>query len=665
MTPLEGLGGVYPVSGRNGAWMARFDADFAARHRLAARLNYAHERVSALEAQNNDQIAGLLAPERTAALVTLDPTAVFTLSSVLRPHRLNDFRFSAAQRKFDMTPNSFAPPVNIPGAAFLGRENILPHYRKEKHFHLDDVVTLLVRTHILKFGGDWMRGPADIEYHRLLNGLFVFGSQPAPGAPAGSPPLTPVQAYGLGLAANYTQIFGDPRAHAGKTSFGLFFQDSWRAHPRLTIDAGLRYDVEKAAAPSSDPRPLEAVFTALSLRRSPPTDWNNVQPRIGFAWQPPGTNRLTVRGSYGLYYDRLLNLATYLAAVNDGVQASRVILTGAAAAAVFQAPAQKLASYPAGAPPTGLIAFSRGWQLGYSQQGNFMLSQELRRGLALEAGYVWVRGVHLGRSRDMNPPDTARAAAFVAAGNPLAALLRQNYFRPVSEVSEAMAFEGSASSVFHGLRLGLRGEPAPGLVLNAGYTLSKAIDDAEEIFPHSRAQDMRNFRAERGLALYDQRHRAVVSFLWTTPKRRGLPRWLRQWTLASIFEAGSGRPVNVLLGSDNNLDQDPSADRPDVVPRGTPGSFLTALGVFAAPPLGRPGNLGRNAFTGPGYASLSLRLQRELRLGERVSLQAMAEAFNALNRVNIRAVNPNYQRAGEPLAAFDPRQVQLGLRVRF
>ncbi len=510
-----------------------------------------------------------------------------------------------------------------------------------------------------------MRGPAEIEYHRLLNGLFVFGSQPAPGAPAGSPPLTPVQAYGLGLAGNYTQIFGDPRLRAGKASFGMFAQDSWRVHPRLTVDLGLRYDVEKPADAYPDPRPLEAVFRDLSLRRTPPVDKDNLQPRIGFAWQPPGPGRLTIRGSYGLYYDRLLNLATYLGAVNDGLQATRVILTGAAAAAVFQSPAQRLAAFPADAPPTGLIAFSRGWQLGYTQQGNLVFSREIRSGLAAEAGYVWVRGLHLGRSRDMNPPDTARAAAFVAAGNPVAALLRQNYFRPVGQVSEAMAFEGSASSVFHGLRLGLRGKPASGLVLDASYTLSKAIDDGEEIFPHSRAQDMRNFRAERGLALYDQRHRLVVSSIFAVPDRAGVPRLLRRWNAASIIEIGSGRPVNVLLGSDNNLDQDPSADRPDFVPRDTPGSFLTPLGVFATPPLGQAGNLGRNAFTGPGFASISLRLQREIRLREAVSLQWMAEAFNVFNRVNIRAVNPNFQRAGEPLAAFDPRQIQLGLRVSF
>jgi hypothetical protein len=68
---------------------------------------------------------------------------------------------------------------------------------------------------------------------------------------------------------------------------------------------------------------------------------------------------------------------------------------------------------------------------------------------------------------------------------------------------------------------------------------------------------------------------------------------------------------------------------------------------------------------GPGYASVNLRLQREVPLSEGWTCQLTAEGFNLLNRTNVRSVNPNYQRAGEPLAAFDPRQIQFGARLRF
>jgi hypothetical protein len=669
VTPLEGLGGVYPVSQRSGACMLRADHEISAAHRLVARFNYAHDRLSSFEAQNNDQIAGLLSLGRTAALTTLDPTGVLTLNSVLSLRAINDFRFSWGRRRFEMTPNSLAPPVNIPGAAFIGRENILPHYRTERHAHLDNAATISLGRHTLKIGADVMFCPATVEYHRLTNGLFTFGPQAAPGSPPGSPQLTPVQAYGLGLAANFVQQFGDPLAGAGKTSIGAFAQDSWRASPRFTVDFGLRYDVESAESVSPSDTSLQPLFQRLGLRRSPPTDWNNLQPRLGFGYQILEEGRLTLRGSYGIYYDRLLNLATYLARVGDGGQMTRVILPGGAATAVFQSPSQKLAAYAGGEPPTGLISFSSLWELGYSQQGNLVLSSQVKPGLVLDASYVWLKGTHLPRSRDFNPPDSARAATFLLAGNLQSELLRQNFFRPAAEVSETMAFEGSANSVYHGVRLSLRGQVTGSLAVNASYTFSKAIDDAEEIFPHTRAQDMRNFRAERGLALYDQRHRFV--FAGTYDVGKALPphspagALLNDWSVAPMFEAGSGRPGNVLLGFDNNLDQDPGSDRPDPVSPDSPGSVRTRYGFFAVPPLGQPGSLGRNAFVGPGFAAVSLRFKKDISVTESVICEFIAEGFNLLNRTNVRTVNPNYTRAGEPLSAFDPRQIQFGIRFRF
>jgi hypothetical protein len=120
-----------------------------------------------------------------------------------------------------------------------------------------------------------------------------------------------------------------------------------------------------------------------------------------------------------------------------------------------------------------------------------------------------------------------------------------------------------------------------------------------------------------------------------------------------------------LLGSDNNLDQYPGSDRPDLAVPGTMAAISTRYGFLTVPSAGSSGNLGRNASTGPGYASLSLRLQRRCALGEHLQGEVLAEGFNLLNRVNVRGVNPNYARAGEPLSAFDPRQVSLAFVLRF
>jgi hypothetical protein len=267
----------------------------------------------------------------------------------------------------------------------------------------------------------------------------------------------------------------------------------------------------------------------------------------------------------------------------------------------------------------------------------------------------------------VNYPDSAAAAQYLQRGGTIGGLLARNYFRPWTGASEVMALEGSASSLFHGLRVNLRGRVRSSMMLRVSYTFSKAIDDAEEILPHSRAQNMSDFRKERGLSLYDQRHRLVLASVFE-PRPAGRSGGWRAFdglSIAPIIEVGSGRPVNVLLGFDNNLDQYPGSDRPDVVPSGTPGAERTLYGWFAAPPAGSSGNLGRNAIVGPGYASVSCRLQRAFSLGERRQAEVMIEGFNLLNRGNVRAVNPNYTRAGEPLSAFDPRQVQLGVRIKF
>jgi len=348
---------------------------------------------------------------------------------------------------------------------------------------------------------------------------------------------------------------------------------------------------------------------------------------------------------------------------------TRAILTGPAAADVFRSAPQRLMESPPEGAPTGLNAFSSDWRQGYSQHGNLTVGVSLSHNLFFETGYVYVSGAHLGRTRDLNYPDSEAASRYLAAGGSQSGLLAANYFRPLPEVSEIMTFEAGANSVFHGLRLNLRGRIGARTTLHASYTFSKAIDDAEEILPHSRAQNMRDFRSERGPALYDQRHRLVFAAVFETkmgtPSTSFLARALSGWSFAPVLEAGSGRPVNLLLGFDNNLDQYPGSDRPDLAAPGNPGAISTRYGCLTVPSAGTSGNLGRNACTGPGYASLSLRLQRRCALGEHLQGEVLAEGFNLLNRLNVRGVNPNYARAGEPLSAFDPRQVQLGVRLRF
>jgi hypothetical protein len=185
-------------------------------------------------------------------------------------------------------------------------------------------------------------------------------------------------------------------------------------------------------------------------------------------------------------------------------------------------------------------------------------------------------------------------------------------------------------------------------------------------------QDNRNFAAERSDSLFDQRHRFVFSGVATSPvswrsSDSGVRRFFSDFTIAPILELSSGRPFNIITGSDANADLQSSNDRPTVA----------ADGTLTATPFLSTGNLRRNAGITHGYASLDLRISRAIRFSESMRLDIIAEGFNLFNRFNEAAANPffdvvnahNERRGGlyysRPTAAYDPRQFQFGLKFSF
>ena len=172
------------------------------------------------------------------------------------------------------------------------------------------------------------------------------------------------------------------------------------------------------------------------------------------------------------------------------------------------------------------------------------------------------------------------------------------------------------------------------------------------------------------------RHRFVWSGVFQSGKvNSGLHPLLSDWTIAPIFEISSGRPFAILTGADTNFDFGSNTDRPNVVPAGTgtdscgnapvaskysPTGFLQA-GCFIDGTV--PGNLGRNAGTRPRTIFTDLRVSRRLHIKEGIALDGILDIFNVLNRFNVADVNPLYTQAGTPTAAFDPRQLQVALKL--
>jgi len=257
--------------------------------------------------------------------------------------------------------------------------------------------------------------------------------------------------------------------------------------------------------------------------------------------------------------------------------------------------------------------------------------------------------------------------------------------------SDMQTQESTGSSVYHGLTVSISKRFTRHFEFLSSYTWSHAIDDSTDLQSLLVPQDNNNPQLDRSNSTFDQRHRWVTSGVFNSPyswKDSGfLHKFLADSTVAPIVELSSGRPYNVLTGTDFNMDFSPFTDRPSVVPTGTAGAISstfipgvafalptvcsTASVAGVVPPLGCTGNLGRNAFVRPKYFSWDMRLSRKIALGDRANLELIADMFNLFNRNNTSDVNvlcdplAGSCPAGQPTAAFDARQFQFAAKINF
>jgi len=247
-------------------------------------------------------------------------------------------------------------------------------------------------------------------------------------------------------------------------------------------------------------------------------------------------------------------------------------------------------------------------------------------------------------------------------------LAQGNAFIPFFNVKQ---YESSASSFYHGLTLTVRKRLSGNQQLQGSWTWSHAIDDATDIQTFEEPQDNSNARLDRSSSNFDQRHRFVLTGVfdshWNSLDSAVARSFLANWTFAPRLEAGSGRPYRLLTRTDRSLINSSSTARPSVVPIGTSGSFASPDGTvgLALPHLGAVGNLGRNVYRTISYQALDFRLARHFQFSENLKVDFIVDVFNAFNRVNINKVDSAYHLSGRPVSAFNPRQIQFGLKVLF
>ncbi len=676
------------------SWLRTFDQDvvfartdwrIAPAHLLSGRWN--RQRFTGENQENTGQQFSL---EHTGASLSSTDTLALTLTSSLSSSAANTFLFAYVRSREPGFSNSPNPEANIfeagQFALTIGHING-PRRQNVDRLQWSDTLSLLRGRHALKFGGDVLPNWISLFTSLNFSGSFRFPSLESFGRSlAGAPPASPDQ-------RRYTQAFSGNGTHGSLvhpdfTDYAGFFQDEWRLRPRLTLNLGVRYDLQVIRKPSvQNPSPqLAAAGLDTSELR---TDKNNIAPRLGLAWSPLHSDRMVVRAGYGIFVARTPSLVTSRAHFQNGITVqTRTILGGTPDAAFIPPyPISFCGSPdPSGVPPNCaapaagsgnplLQLFSPSYTQPYTQQGSFGLEFQVKENWLVSASYLAVKGTHLQRFRDVNlaTPETPTSIGLAGTSQTLS-FRKFTLLRPLAGFDRILLFESAASSIYHALLLRLEKRFSRGFQFSAAYTFSRTIDDNPEPIAVNPAQDglllsdASNPRADRGSGVNDQRHRFVLSGFWQLPSPRIGSRpargFLSGWELSGIFTAQTGLPYSALVSFDLNNDGNNANDR-------TPG-------------------LGRNTFFVPRMISLDPRVTKNIPLSEHVRLQVVAEAFNALNHANISAVrttqfavsnlpsvcgiaglpciapqNTGLNAFGVPTGTSGPRIVQLSARIGF
>jgi len=507
------------------------------------------------------------------------------------------------------------------------------------------------------------------------------------------------------------------------TIVGGYVQDDVRLRPTLTLNLGVRY--EMSTVPSESHGHLSALHSPFnqtfqdtivgSTVFSNPT-YRNFEPRVGFAWDPFGDGKSSVRGGFGIFdvlpLPYLLGqFATNTAPFTENGSASNL---------------------PPGSFPTGafnILAANATNNLGlripyiqpnpkrnYLMQWNLSLQRELAPNLTAMAAYVGSRGVHMiFRADDINSvmPINGSTPPYLWPMQPISGPPNPTISPSIGRMD---TLQWNNDSYFHGLEIQIQKRMSRGLEVGGSYTLSRAIDGgdgsiASDSFLNS-IPGLLYFlpRYRRGPADFNITHNLTINYLWNipTPKSfQGPAAWVAKgWQLGGIAQIKSGIPFTALIGGDPlHLNDSSAFAYPDrlkgpgcsapvnpqnagnyikincfALPVATP-AIASLCAPFAPNGVTAPGtcanllgNGGRNDLYGPGLVDFDFSAVKDTHIGERVSVQFRAEIFNIFNRPNFNPPilnNAVFSQDGSPNAspldstANSSRQVQLALKVIF
>jgi outer membrane receptor protein involved in Fe transport len=628
----------YPINRNQDVFMVKGDISLNSNNQLSLRFNQQN-----FTGKNNEFSGTLGTQEHSGDSVAKTTTFSGALVSTLSTAIVNELRFQVAKDREPGSANSNDPEAQIQtGSGFLliGRNNFSPRETTIKRFQIIDNISFGMGRHSFKAGFDVNRDRIFNFFPGFFNGQYTF---------------TSYANFANNIPSAFSQNFAGPATtgattEPNSTDFAVFFQDDIRVSPKLVLNLGIRYDKQFLAAPPVR-NPDPALIAAGYDTSRQPNDSNNFGPRAGFSYA--FNDKTVLRGGYGLFYGRTTAIMLGTTHSNNGINILGVTLT------CTTTPSNPCPTYPNifSAPPAlgaqrpNLFLFADGYEQPMVQQGRIGVEREVVKNVSLAVNYLYFRGTHLSRTRDVNlcPPvattavDSVSGETFIVqrfpgqGAAPLPGCVAQTTsfttttpLRPFLTYNRIDLFEDSAESRYHGLAIQARKRFAPSKMvpffkggasqLLLSYTFSKAEDDKPDqtsVVPGGGddskvVQNSFDLQDDFGFADSDQRHRFVLSSVYEVGKVKSDNKLLQilfnDYTISGITQMQSGFAYSAQIGADINRDGNSRNDR-------VPG-------------------LTRNSFrTGAIYQS-DARLTRVIRFDETKKLSLIIEGFNIWNRAN-------------------------------
>jgi Carboxypeptidase regulatory-like domain/TonB dependent receptor-like, beta-barrel len=603
---------------------------------------------------------------------------------IFNPALVNDFRFGYMrnQASTDAFPSN-APDFFMNDLTLgFGSDFFIPINFTNNAFNFKDNVLVTSGKHGMKMGVEYNHDLESSTFDVASRGVYVFAN--LPGFVANSPLAYEVH---IDPQANVSIINSPNRfRHFRRRDFAWFFQDDWKVRKNLTINAGLRWEyfgvitetngkqagLTLGSGATIQEQLIGATVGKLGQLYKP--NYRNYGPLLGFAWDPKGNGRFSVRGGWAINYDRihsdlLSEPARFtppfgaFALAAPGLTNPSCSLPAYTPASVFQFPPSIPAGFTSGLNSNGFLDPSVGCVLAevmaidqklrtpYVEQWNFTLQYELVNDWLLELSYAGNQGHRLSFTNDPNrvtagaPP----AVPCFVGGVPLGARPNCLLAEPLLSTLDYLSTTGLAN--YNSGSVQVKKRFTHGYLLQASYTFGKALDIQDDANAgdfigsgtgYNGTQDAANPRGDYGRSSFDIRHRVTANGVWEIgklPKQSALVRnLLGGWQINTIVSYESGRPFTVYNsvvdynGDGGGAAQAPPTgnayDRPNIGPTfgnsvgcRSPHDYVNGLfqsganvpGTvfgFIMPTSGTDGNLGRNTFCGPNFKSVDFSLVR-------------------------------------------------------